>query len=108
MSDEEAFMTFLASLFLHIQEQVTAHIHGDLSAAITIAERLDLFCASAQEGTGASGSSGAQYKAPKGGPRKKKGGVHSIEENKEGTFKIAFIKENENQKTGEAMLGRKD
>ena len=55
MSEKEAFLTFLASLTPHIQEQVAAHIQGDLSAAITMAERLDLFCTSAWEGGGSSG-----------------------------------------------------
>ena len=43
MSEEEAFSTFLAGLAPHIQEQVGAHIQGDLSAAITMAERLEFF-----------------------------------------------------------------
>ena len=58
MSEEEAFSTFLAGLAPHIQEQVGAHIQGDLFAAITMTERLDFFCASAQEGGGSNG--GAQ------------------------------------------------
>ena len=58
MSEEEAFLTFLTSLAPHMQEQVGAHIQGDLFAAITMAERLDLFQTNAQEGGGSSG--GAQ------------------------------------------------
>ena len=45
----------ITGLAPHIQEQVGAHIQGDLSAAITMAERLDLFRTSAQEGGGSSG-----------------------------------------------------
>ena len=56
MSEEEAFSTFLAILLApHIQEQAGAHIQRDLSAAITMTERLDLFCASARVGGGSSG-----------------------------------------------------
>lgn len=98
MTNEEAFSTFLACLAPHIQEQVRAHVHGDLSTTITMTKRLDLFCASAREGARISGGSGAQYKGPKSGPGKKKGGVHSVEEKKESTFDIAFVKERGQQK----------
>ena len=98
MTNEEAFSTLLATLAPHIQEKVGAHVHGDLSTAITMVERLDLFHANAREGAGTSGSSGAKYKRPKGGPRKKKGGVDFVEEKKESTFDVAFVKEKGKQK----------
>ena len=107
MTNEEAFSTFLAGLSPHIQEQVGAHVQGDLSAAITMAERLDLFRASAREGAGTSGSSGAQYKGPKGGSGKKKGTVHSVEEKKESTPEVAFVKEKGKQKQGKGNAGKK-
>ena len=47
---------------------------GDLLVAITMAERLDLFHASVQEGVGNSEGSGVQYKGQKDGPWKKKVG----------------------------------
>ena len=43
MSEEEAFSMFLAGLAPLIQEQVGAQIQGDLSAAITMVERLGPF-----------------------------------------------------------------
>ena len=107
MTNEEAFSTFLAGLSPHIQEQVGAHVQGDLSAAITMAERLDLFRASAREGAGTSGGSGAQYKGPKGGSGKKKGGIHSVEEKKESTPEVAFVKEKGKQKQGKGNAGKK-
>ena len=91
-SEEDAFLTFLAGLAPHIQEQVRAHIQGDLSAAITMGERLDLFHASAWEGGGSSGR--VQQKGQRGGSvGKKKGLVHSMEEKKEGTSEVGFVKE---------------
>ena len=106
MSEEEAFSTFLAGLTPHIQEQVGAHIQGDLSAAITMAERLDLFRASAREGGGSSG--GAQQKGQRGGSAgKKKGLVHSVEEKKEGTSEVAFVKEKGKQKQRKGSAGKK-
>ena len=65
-----------------------------------MAERLDLSRASAREGAGANGSNVAQYKGPKGGPGKKKGGVQSVEEKKESMSRSprAFIKEKRKQK----------
>ena len=60
-------------------------------------ERLELFCASVREGGGSSG--GAQQKGQRGGSAgKKKGLVHFVEEKKEGTYEVAFIKENGKQK----------
>ena len=104
MSEEEAFSTFLAGLAPHIQEQVGVHIQGDLSASITMAERLDLFRASAREGGGSSG--GAQQKGQRGGSAgKKKGLVHSMEEKKEGTSEVAFVKGK--QKQGKGSAGKK-
>ena len=50
--EEEAFPTFLIGLTPHIQEYIGAHIQGDVFAAITIAERLDLFHTSAWESGG--------------------------------------------------------
>ena len=65
-----------------------------------MAERLDLFCTSAREGGGSSG--GAQQKGQWGGSAgKKKGLVHSIEEKKEGTSEVAFVKEKWKTKIGE-------
>ena len=106
MSEEETFLTFLAGLAPHIQEQVGAHIQGDQSAAITMAERLDVFCASVQEGGGSSG--GAQQKGQQGGSAgKKKGLVHSVEEKKEGTSEVAVVKEKGKQKQRKGSAGKK-
>lgn len=98
MTKEEAFSVFLASLAPHIQEQVGAHVHGDSFTTIAMVERVDLFLASAREGVGTSGNSGAQYRRPKGGLGKKKGGVHSVEKKKESTSKVVFIKKKGKQK----------
>ena len=62
-----------------------------------MAERLDLFHASAREDGGSSG--GAQQKGQRGGSAgKKKGLVHSVEEKKEGMSEVAFVKEKGKQK----------
>ena len=54
-----------------------AHIQGDLSAAMAMAERLDLYRAAArQDGSGG----GASSHGPKGGQSKKKGQVHNVED----------------------------
>ena len=71
-----------------------------------MAERLDLFRASAREGAGTSGSSGAQHKGPKGGSGKTKGGIHSVEK-KESTPEVAFVKEKGKQKQGKGNAGKK-
>ena len=92
MFDEKAFLVFLANLCPHIQEQVGAHVHGYLLAAITMAERLDLFCASARQGTRTSGGSEHQYKGAKGESANKKGGAHSAKEKKESMSEVLFIK----------------
>ena len=105
MTNEEAFSTFLAGLAPHIREQVGAHVQSDLSATITMAERLDLYCASAREAESSSG--GGQQKGPKGGPSKKKGTVHMVEEKKESTSKVAFAKEKGKQKQGKGKAGKK-
>ena len=77
MTNEEAFSAFLAGLQPHIQEQVGAHIQGDLSAAMAMAERLDLYRAAArQDGSGG----GASSHGPKGGQSKKKGQIHNVED----------------------------
>ena len=96
MTNEEAFSTFLVGMAPHIQEQVGAHVQNGMSAAITMAERLDLYRASAREA--GSNSGGGQQKGPKGGPSKKKGTVHSVDLKKEGTSKVAFVKEKKKKK----------
>ena len=63
-----------------------------------MAERLDLFRTSVQEGGGSSG--GATIGQRGGSVGKKKGLVHSVEEKKEGTSEVAFIKEKGKQKQG--------
>ena len=43
MTDEEAFHAFISGLQPHMQEHVGAHMQGDLEAAITMAQRLEVY-----------------------------------------------------------------
>ena len=73
-----------------------------------MAESLDLFCTSVWEGSGSSGR--AQQEGQWGGSvGKKKGLVHSMEEKKEGTSEVTFVKENHeaNKKMGKGNSGKK-
>ena len=42
MTDEEAFHAFLCGLQPHLQEHVAAHVQGDLEAAITMTQHLEV------------------------------------------------------------------
>ena len=44
MTDEEAFHAFLSGLQLHLEElPIGAHVQGDLEAAITMAQCLEVY-----------------------------------------------------------------
>ena len=43
MTDEEAFHAFIFGLQPHLQEHVGAHVQGDMEAAITMAQRLEVY-----------------------------------------------------------------
>ena len=65
-----------------------------------------LFCANAWEGGGSNGK--AQQKGQRGGSAgKKEGLVHSVEEKKEGTSEVSFVKEKGKQKYGKGNARKK-
>ena len=60
MTDEEAFHTFLFGLQSHLQEHVGAHVQGDLEAAISMAQRLEVYHGG--DGAKASGKGPKKFK----------------------------------------------
>ena len=60
MTDEEAFHAFLFGLQPHLQEHVGAHVQGDLEAAITMAQRLEVYRGG--DGAKASGKRPGKFK----------------------------------------------
>ena len=43
MADEEAFHAFLSRLQPHLQEQIGAHVQGNLEAAVAMAQHLEVY-----------------------------------------------------------------
>ena len=71
MTDEEAFHTFISGLQAHLQEHIGAHVQGDLEAAISMDQRLEVH----------RGRDGAKMigKGPKKFRNQKKGNVVQVE-----------------------------
>ena len=63
MTNEEAFHAFLFGLQPHQQEHVGAHIQGDLDAAITMAQRLEVYHGG--DGAKARGKRSKKFKSQK-------------------------------------------
>ena len=73
---EEAFYAFIFGLQPHLQEHVGTHVQGDLEAAISMAQRLEVYCS----GDGAKTTG----KGPKKFKNQKKGNVTQVEERSSG------------------------
>ena len=76
MNAEEAFSAFLNGLTPHLQEQVGAHVQGDLEAAKRMALRMDMYRGNAGE----SSSQGAAKKKGSGQQPKGKGAVNVVDQ----------------------------
>ena len=97
MNEEEAFSAFLAGLAPHLQEQVAAHVRGDLEAAKTMAMRMDMFH------TGGEGS-GKQKKTEN---QKKKGAVQVVEGQKTGESSEVHAVQGQNKGKGQGKGKKK-
>ena len=77
MTNEEAFHAFLSGLAPHLQKHVSAHVQGDLEAAMAMAQRLEVY----HGGDGAKGSGNGKKGSGNYKNQKKKGIVNTVQEN---------------------------
>ena len=84
MTDEEAFHTFISGLQPHLQEHVGAHVQGDLEAATTMAQHLEVY--RSRDGAKTTG------KGPKNFKNQKKGNVAQVEgSSSRGTVQVVQV-----------------
>ena len=97
MNEAEAFSAFLVGLAPHLQEDVAAHVRGDLEVAKAMAMRMDMFH------TGGEGS-GKQRKNEN---QKKKGAVQAIEGQKKGEPSKVHAVQGQNKGKGQGKGKKK-
>ena len=101
MTEEEAFYSFVSGLQPHIQEQVGAHVQGDLEAAIAMAQRLEVYRGGEGSKSGNGGKGSRKQKM------QKKGQIAQVEGSSGGTVLVVQQQTKEKGKGGQGKGKKK-